>query len=69
MELIIESRKILMVSMEKINLRVLKIFDIYLMKKKMSLHMKMSNIYLMKKKMSLYMKISGACLMNLHLNQ
>ena len=37
---------------KKINLRVLKISDLYLMKKKMSLHM----------------KISGICLMNLHLN-
>ena len=42
-----------MVIMEKINLGVLKMSDIYLMKKKMGLHM----------------KISGICLMNLHLNQ
>ena len=52
-KLIIELKKVFMVIMEKINLRVLKITDIYLMKKKMSLHM----------------KISGICLMNLHLNQ
>ena len=38
--------KILIVIMEKINLRVLKISDIYLMKK-ISLHMKISGICLM----------------------
>ena len=40
-------KKDFMVIMEKINLKVLKISDIYLMKKKMSLHMKISDIYLM----------------------
>ena len=54
-KLIIELRKTLMVIMEKINLRVLKISDIYLMKK-MSLHMKISDIYLMK--MSLHFHLS-----------
>ena len=46
--------------MKEIDLRVLKILDIYLMKKKMSLLMKISGICL-GKKMSLHM--------NLHLNQ
>ena len=54
-KLIIELRKTLMVIMEKINLRVLKISDIYLMKK-ISLHMKISDIYLMK--MSLHFHLS-----------
>ena len=40
-------KKDFMVIMEKINLKVLKISDIYLMTKKMSLHMKISDIYLM----------------------
>ena len=46
--------------MNEINLRVLKTSDIYLMKKKMSLHMKIPVISLVKK-MSLHM--------NLHLNK
>ena len=48
MKLIIKLRKTLIIIMKKINLRVLKTSDIYLIKKKMSLHMKISGICLMK---------------------
>ena len=59
-KLIAELRKGLIIIMKEISLRVLKTSDIYLMKKKMSLYMKISRICLVKK-MSLQM--------NLHLNQ
>ena len=50
----------------KINNRIKKDFDGYYGKNKFK---GVKDIYLMRKKMSLHMKISGICLMNLHLNQ